>query len=57
VRAILLELGVQEESIREVSKEGQGPTGMIVDLYGKGEKKGKDYCVAVRADMDALSML
>ncbi len=29
---------------------------MIVDLQGKAEPKGDDFCVAFRADMDALSM-
>lgn len=27
-----------------------------MDLRGKAEPKGRDYCVAFRADMDALSM-
>ena len=30
---------------------------MIVDIKGKAEPKGKDFCVAFRADMDALSMI
>lgn len=32
------------------------PTALVVDLRGEGEKSGRDYCVAFRADMDALSM-
>jgi metal-dependent amidase/aminoacylase/carboxypeptidase family protein len=30
---------------------------MIVDLKGKAEPKGQDFCVAFRADIDALSMV
>jgi hippurate hydrolase len=44
-------------AIRELNKEGQPPTGLIVDLKGTAPPKGKDLCVAFRADMDALSML
>lgn len=40
-----------EESIKELL-----PTALVVDLKGKAEPKGKDFCVAFRADMDALSM-
>ena len=31
-------------------------TGLIVDIKGKGEPKGKDFCIALRADIDALPM-
>ena len=33
------------------------PTALYVDLKGKGEPSGKPRCVALRADMDALSMV
>ena len=29
---------------------------MIVDISGRAEPKGDKYCIAFRADMDALSM-
>lgn len=51
LKKILIEFGVENEWIREIN-----PTGMIVDIRGKGAPQGKDYCVAFRADMDALSM-
>jgi hippurate hydrolase len=47
----LLEFGVKDEWIREMQ-----PTALVVDIRGKAEPKGRDYCVAFRADMDALSM-
>lgn len=57
VKNMLTSLGVPQENIREVSKEGQEPTGLIVDLTGKGEPVGEARCIAFRADMDALSMV
>lgn len=54
---MLVALGVPEGGIREIGKEGQLPTGMIVDIKGKAEAKGNNFCVAFRADIDALSML
>jgi amidohydrolase len=56
IKNILIELGVDSKAIREVSVEGQAPTGLIVDLKGKAEPKGNPFCVAFRADMDALLM-
>lgn len=51
IRAILIEFGVPEDAIRPLE-----PTALVVDLRGKAEPKGRNYCVAFRADMDALSM-
>jgi len=51
IRGLLLEFGVKDEWIREMK-----PTALVVDIRGKAEPKGRDYCVAFRADMDALSM-
>jgi metal-dependent amidase/aminoacylase/carboxypeptidase family protein len=53
---MLLSFGVEQKSISEYSREGHRPTGLIVDLRGEAEPKGKDYFVAFRADMDALAM-
>ena len=57
IKNILLSFGVEQKDIREVAREGQPPTGLIVDLHGKAEATGKDFCVAFRADMDAHSMV
>ena len=31
-------------------------TGLYVDIKGKGPVKGKNFCIALRADIDALPM-
>lgn len=57
IKNILLSLGVSPKDIREVGKTGKEPTGLIVDLQGRAEPQGNPFCVAFRADMDALSMV
>ncbi len=42
-------LGVSNENIKSAAK-----TGLIVDIKGKGPASGKPFCMALRADMDAL---
>jgi len=42
-------LGVSQDSIRRAAK-----TGIIVDIKGKAPASGKPFCIAFRADMDAL---
>ena len=49
IKKILLESGIEENKFRFLAK-----TGMIVDIYGKGPKEGKDFLIGFRADMDAL---
>lgn len=44
-------MGVPRDNIKEVAK-----TGLYVDITGEAEPKGESYCVAIRADMDALPM-
>jgi hippurate hydrolase len=51
IKSFLIELGVESGWIREMK-----PTGLVVDIKGKAAPKGKGFCVAFRADMDALSM-
>jgi metal-dependent amidase/aminoacylase/carboxypeptidase family protein len=51
IKNALLEFGVDENAIKLYD-----PTGLHVDLEGTGKPQGKDYCVAFRADIDALSM-
>jgi len=45
----LLELGIKEDQIRKVAS-----TGLVVDIKGTAPPSGKPYCIAIRADMDAL---
>jgi len=45
----LFKLGINENQIRRVAR-----TGIIVDIYGKGQPSGKPFCIAIRADMDGL---
>ncbi len=45
----LTSLGVKSDQIRKIAK-----TGLVVDLKGQGKESGKPFCVALRADMDAL---
>ena len=40
----------------ECIQQGIGKTGLVVDIRGKANPEGKDFCVAFRADMDCLPM-
>ena len=44
-------LKVPLESIKKIAK-----TGLFLDLKGKAEPQGNNYCIALRADIDALPM-
>lgn len=45
----LISLGISEKNIKKVAK-----TGLIVDINGTAAPSGKPFCVALRADMDAI---
>jgi metal-dependent amidase/aminoacylase/carboxypeptidase family protein len=51
IKKFLTELGISPTLFKEMAK-----TALVVDLQGKKEPSGKDRCIALRADMDALSM-
>jgi hippurate hydrolase len=51
---ILKEFGVQDEWI--LPEYPSVKTALVVDIKGQGEPDGKNFCVALRADTDALSM-
>lgn len=51
IKKFLMDIGVDPKSFKEMAQ-----TALVVDLKGKKEPQGKDRCIALRADMDALSM-
>lgn len=53
LKSKLLEIGIREDQIRKVAS-----TGIIVDIWGKGEESEEGECwgIAFRADIDALKM-
>lgn len=51
IKKFLVDAGVDPKSFKEMAV-----TALVVDLKGKKEPSGKDRCIALRADMDALSM-
>jgi metal-dependent amidase/aminoacylase/carboxypeptidase family protein len=45
------DLGILSENIKKVAK-----TGLIVTIKGKAKSEGNPFCIALRADTDALPM-
>ncbi len=50
IRKILNQSGIKEEFMTEIAR-----TGLMVDIKGQGEAKGKSFVIGFRADMDALT--
>jgi metal-dependent amidase/aminoacylase/carboxypeptidase family protein len=48
---LTVNLNINKENIRKCAG-----TGLIVDLKGKGKPKNSPFCIALRADIDALPM-
>lgn len=51
IKDYLLKIKIPENSIKT-----SGKTGWTIDIYGKGTPKGENKLIALRADIDALSM-
>lgn len=51
IKAFLVDCGVDPTTFREMAV-----TALVVDIRGKKAPEGKDRCIALRADMDGLSM-
>jgi amidohydrolase len=51
IREVAIRHGVREDQIRLLPE-----TGLWIDLAGEAEPQGKDVCIALRADIDALEM-